>query len=183
MKNRTGIDFSKHIVEVKESDGLLVHHIKIPGTSIDNIKFINTNGIMAVTGDYGNWIFCREFHPSIKAGVSDGYWHEKLKIASTQEAEEFDSVATRKRLEEGISGGLAEWGYRGEELEKAIEYYNECLNYVDYSEFEYSAFAYQNMPGFFDSESVPFCKEYKFWLKAVFDGFEEICDRLKSQEV
>ena len=69
---RTEVDFSKHVVEITKQEGLFVCYIRVPGTITNSVKFINTNDIMAVTGDFGNWIFCREFHPSATGGVSDG---------------------------------------------------------------------------------------------------------------
>ena len=48
-KPRTKIDFSKHELLVKESNDLTVHYLKIPNTRTDSIKYINTNGILAVT--------------------------------------------------------------------------------------------------------------------------------------
>lgn len=164
-----------------KSDGLLVHHLKKPETYCPSIKYINTNGIMAVTGDFGNWIFCREFHPDARTNVSDGYWIEKLKTGSSQQPREFDSESTRETLERGINGGLVEYGFEGDHLNKAISYYEECLDKVDYSEFEYCYVAYNNMPGFFDAEMVPFDKKTVFWLLAVFDGFDEICERLRIE--
>ncbi|RYZ48300.1 MAG: hypothetical protein EOP49_18980 [Sphingobacteriales bacterium] len=183
MKNRTGIDFSKHEVHVISENGLLVHYLKKPDTVCDAIKYINTNGIMAVTGDYGNWIFCREFHPDAKTNVSDGYWFEKLRVASSQVGDEFDSERTKEEIEKGINGGLVEYGFKGDKLEKALEYFQGCLDHVQYSEFEYTAYAFQEMPGFFDSEMVPFCKRYQYWLLAVYDGFDEMCNRLRESEV
>ena len=61
---RTKLNFSQHELHVIKQEDLLVHHLRKPGTDMDNIKYINTNGVMVVTGDYGNWMFCREFHPS-----------------------------------------------------------------------------------------------------------------------
>ena len=95
---RTEIDFSKHEVIVQKNDLVSIYYLKKPNTVIDSIKYINCEGIMSVTGDYGNWIFCREFHPNERGGVSDGYWIEKLKIASSQEPLEFDKESTEKEL-------------------------------------------------------------------------------------
>lgn len=180
---RTGINFSKHIVEVKQSEGLLVHYIRRPNTITQSVKFINTNGIMAVTGDFGNWIFCREFHPDGNTGVSGDYWHEKLRMSSCQVAEDFDSEGTIEHLRRGIDGGLEEYGYRGDQLKQAIDYYEECLDYADLSEHEYTSFAFREMPGFFDAEQVPFVKKLKERLRIVFDAFDEICRRMKESEV
>lgn len=96
---RTGIDFSEHEVIITEQEGLLVHYFKKPNTITHSIKFINTNNILAVTGDFGNWIFCREFHPSADGYVSEGYWNEKLTIKSEQTCSKFDSEETEKELQ------------------------------------------------------------------------------------
>lgn len=184
IENRTGVDFTKHELIVTEQDGLLVHRLKHPEyTHMNSVTFINTNGIMAVTGDYGNWIFCREFHPNAKEGVSGGYWLEKLKIASSQEGQEFDSEGTSEEIQRGLDGGLEEYGYRGENLKEAKEYYENLLNfYVDCSQWEYEAYAYNNIPSFMCSEDVPNVKKTKIWLQIVFDAFDEICRRMKEEE-
>jgi hypothetical protein len=179
---RTGVDFSKHEVIVTEQPGLLVHYLRQPNTIHNCIKYINTNGIMAVTGDFGNWIFCREFHPSKEGGVSDGYWKEKLGIASTQKASDYSSKLTEQRIKEAINGGMEKYGYKGDKL-KAVKYFlTECLDHVE-NEHEYVAYAYQNHPGFMDTEEIPFQKETKPWLLSVFDGFDEICRRIKAGEL
>jgi hypothetical protein len=137
---------------------------------------------MAVTGDFGNWIFCREFHPSKEGGVSDGYWKEKLGIASTQKASDYSSKLTEQRIKEAINGGMEKYGYKGDKL-KAVKYFlTECLDHVE-NEHEYVAYAYQNHPGFMDTEEIPFQKETKPWLLSVFDGFDEICRRIKAGEL
>ena len=179
---RTGLDFSKHEVFVSQQKGVLIHHIKKPGTIHDNIKFINTNGIMAVTGDYGNWIFCREFHPSIDGFVESGYWKEKLGIASTQQSSDYDSDGTRERLQEELDGGLEEYGYIGPKLQQMKEYIEGCLQNVD-DELDYLNFAHRELPWFCDHEQVIVVKITKPWLQCVFDGFDEICRRMKAGEI
>lgn len=177
---RTGIDFSEHELIVTEKDGLLIHHLKKPNTNWDNIKYINTNDIMAVTGDYGNWIFCREFHPSAKGYVSEGYWHEKLSIASTQDAMDFDGEATKEAIQEKINEYKEENGEDAKE--EVIEYYQECINKCNEHELDYTHFAYREQPDGMDYDDVILIKDYKIWLKTVFDGFDEICRRMKEQE-
>ena len=179
-EKRTKINWSKHKLSIIKNEHVLIHHLKKPDSYINSVKFINTGDICAVTGDYGNWIFCREYHPSKDGYVSDGYWIEKLTIASSQKGEEYNSKETRKEIEDGIKFELEEYGYEGEELEKAKEYYNDLLDYVDLQEWEYVSFAYNNFPNFMDSESVPFVETTKYWLKAVFDAFEEICRIIKG---
>jgi hypothetical protein len=181
---RTGIDFSEHEVLVTKSEDFLMHYLKIPGTRMNSIKYINTNGIMAVTGDFGNWIFCREFHPSADKDtrVSDGYWHEKLSIASTQEALNFDGEATKAALKERLEEYKLEMADEGKEPnEDVVEYYEECMAKCDEHELDYTHYAYREQPDGLDYEDVIFLKDYKIWLKYIFDGFEEICSRMKEE--
>lgn len=183
INNRTGIDFSNYDLKVIENNDLLVHELTKPGHShMYKIKFINTNNVMVVTGDYGNWMFCREFHPSADGRVSDGYWHEKLGMYSTQDGREFDSEETKKEIQSGLDGGLEEYGYDGEKLEQMKEYYEELLDYVELSYWEYEHYAYNNYPSFTDHECVPNIKRTKYWLKVVFDAFDEICRRMKENK-
>lgn len=179
LSKRCKIDFSEHEVLIAKQEDLAIYHLKKPNTFYDSVKFINTNGILAVTGDYGNWIFCREYHPSPKDFVSDHYWDEKLRTASSQVSDVYDSEDTEKQIRKKLNGGLVDYGYEGARLEEAKEYFEECLNYVD-SEYEYIAYAYHNYPNFMDSEDVVFEKKYKGWLLAVFDAFDEICRRMKE---
>ena len=180
-EQRQNIDFSEHKLTITKTDNILIHSFKKPGTIMCSIKFINTNGVMAVTGDFGNWIFCREFHPSAEGFVSDHYWLEKLSINSIQDGTQFSSELTKKEIEEGINGGLEEYGYSDEKLDKMLEYYKELLDYVDYSEWEYTAFAYGELPDFIDAEEVPMVKETMPRLEIVFDAFDIICERLKKE--
>jgi hypothetical protein len=173
---RTGVEFEKHELIVCSERGLLIHHLKKPDTICGNIKFVNIEGALIVLGDYGHWMFCRQFHPTEDGYVSDGYWLEKCDM----EGQEFDPEETQKEIEAGINGGLAEIGYEGNELKQAIEYYKSCLNYLD-TEWEYVAFAHgSNKPSFIDHSDVPFVKKTKQWLRIVFDGFDEICRRIKE---
>ena len=169
---RTDIDFSKHELIIAKSEGLLVHYLKKPGTINCAVKFINTNGIMAVTGDLGNWMFCREFHPSDEGGVSDGYWCEKLRISSTQESHDFSSEQTIQLIDECIIES---------DNEEEKEYLQECIEALEGGEWEYQQYAYSNQPSFYDSEGVPYGKEIKYHLKGVFDAFDEICSRMKNE--
>lgn len=184
LGRRTEFDFSEHELIVNNSGDLLVHTLKHKEYNrMYRFDFINTNGIMVVTGDYGNWMFCREFHPSADGMVSDYYWCEKIKISSTQEPFEFDNDATEKLILEGINGGLETDGFTGDGLETMIEYYEDILLYnVNESGERYMINAYDNMPSFCDGESIPHITKIKYWLLCVFDAFEEICRRLKEEE-
>lgn len=176
---RTSIDYSKHVVTETKSEGLLVHHFGEPGTIINSMTFINTHGIMAVTGDFGNWIFCREFHPSAEGRVSDHYWQGKLRNSSTQVGEEYDSEATRRAIEVELNVGYAEYGYSGTRLEEMIEYGEECLRLV-HDKYAYELYAHREIPHG-DSENAICCYKNHIWLDCIFDGFDEICLRMKEQ--
>lgn len=179
---RTEVDFSKHEVIITREENLLVHYLKRPGTYTYAVKFINTNGIMAVTGDVGNWLFCREFHPSADGSVSDGYWVEKLRNSSEQTGQEYDKEATEREINRMLLGGIEEYGYTKEEtVAEYKEYLQECLSLTD-DEFAYKHYAYRHTPSWMDSESVIFCTTEPIWLKIVFDAFEEICSRLKAKQ-
>ena len=179
-KKRTDVDWSQHELIIKENDDFASYQLKKPGTYCQSIKFINTNGVLVVTGDYSNWLFCREFHPSKGGNVSDGYWCEKLEISSSQKSKEYDSEATRKILTDGLDFELEEYGYSGDELSEMKKYYQELLSYVDCDEWEYTCHAYMEYPGFVDFESVPYSTKTNYILLIVFDAFEEICRRMEK---
>lgn len=178
--SRTNADFSKHALIVDKERTFSSYHLKIPDSIYQNVKFTNIDNVLLVTGDLGNWVFCRPFEPSFDGKVSDGYWLEKLHINSVQDGQEFDSEATRNQIQSGIDGELAEYGYVGVELKKAIEYYENLLEHVEYSDREYISYAYTNKPNFMSGEEVPYVKSIKPYLKFVFDAFEEVCRRLKE---
>lgn len=179
MKKRTNFDFSKHVLIIDKQNGLLVHTLKVPEyDKMHSFTFINTRGLLIVTGDYGSWMFCREFHPSAsEIGVSDGYWCEKLEIHSTQRSKEFDAEATAKEIE----GLLADTDNDYSENEK--DFLAECLCKAnDGNELDYTAFAYREAPSGWDYEGTPFCEKTKPQLLYVFDAFEEVCKRLAILE-
>jgi len=187
MKKRSDWDFKDHthrveIFKSEEGNEIRVDHFQEGNSRMGYIKFVNDSEGLAVYGDFGNWIFNRQFHPSPDGYVADSYWYEKLRIASSQDHARYDSEATAKELQELIDGGLEEWGYEGETLEKAIEWCKELLYHVD-DELEYTYQAYRGSnPTEMDYESIPFCKESSMQLKIIFDAFDEICTRLKAIE-
>ena len=171
----TTVDWSKHeLIEIQTNE-MSIHHLKKPDTIEQNVKFINTNNILAVTGDYGNWIFCREFHPSKDGYVSPYYWIEKLEIYSTQTGTEYSAEETEKAIEEFESDYDSE--YVNDEFEDWIERLKESVH----DEIEYTQIAYREHPNDIDVESIPFEKEIKVWLRCVFDAFNEICKRIEKE--
>ena len=170
---RTITDFSKHQLEIIKEEHVLIHNFHIPGTIANSIKFINTSGILAVTGDYGNWIFCREFHPSKDGRVSDNYWLEKLSIASSQNPYEFDSEKAQQEIKDLLENKDHDFS------EDEKEWLQNLSNAADEGEYEYISVV-QDHPSSFETEMIPRGKIVKYWLLVIFDAFEEIVKILKT---
>ena len=180
MNKRTKIDFSKHELKITQFDGVLIHEFKIPDTRNCMLIFINTCGVMTVTGNFGNWVFCREFHPSAnyESGVSEGYWDNKLEILSVQKSHEYDAEETSKSIDEFKK--TFEEIYGREMDEDEMDWVEQLeKNVDDEHEYIYLAYRYRERPRYIDDESVPFGKKRHFWLNAVYDGFDEICQVMK----
>lgn len=187
-RKRTRLDFSEHVLTETnlrdENTGVRcdIYTFAIPDTSIHKFVFINTHGTLTVTGDYGNWVFCREFHPSEEGYVSDSYWCEKLHISSVQEIAKYSSEETKEALEELIETGLEEYygeGYKN--LNKMKKPLKELLSYVD-DELEYTYHAYRDydITEHIDYDMIPFVKKINPRLDYIFDAFDEMCERKKS---
>lgn len=185
MKKRTLVDFSKHELTIDSNNICTIHWLKKPDTTNGQIKFINIDGVLVVKGDYGNWIFCREFIPSAVQGaiVSDSYWIEKLETLSTQKGREFDTEGTIEVLSNGIGIGLENDGYEGEQLKSLKEYYKVWQSFAEDSNSidEYIRMASSDMPDFIDIRDIPYHTRTKNWLEVVFDAYEEINLRLKEK--
>lgn len=185
---RTDVDFSnhEHSREIFKSDNgneIIVDHFKQPNTIYGYIKFTNTDDSLLITGDYGNWVFTRPFLPSPDGFVSDGYWFEKLRMASQQRFENLDWEYIEKEINNLIDHELEDYGYSGEELESAKEWFSELLDTIgDTLEYEYKACRCYYRPDFIDYEMIPHSKETPVWLLIIFDAFDEICKRIPKNE-
>lgn len=185
---RTDIDFSEHehrIEIFKNENGkeIRIDHFQVGNSRINYIQFINTDEIMSVTGDFGNWIFCRPFVPSSEGFVSDHYWYEKLSISSTQKYKSFDSDLTVEALEDEMNRMDEDFDVDYvERKEEYRAYLERCISESDY-EWGYVAYAYQEHPSWMDSEDVIFCEKTNVRLEIIFDAFDEICNRLKDKEM
>lgn len=179
MKKRTSIDFSKHELKITQLDGILIHEFKKPNTRNCMLVFINTCGVMTVTGDFGNWVFCREFHPSAddEIGSSSGYFDEKLEISSVQKSHKYDADETLKRIVEFKE--TFDDAYGREMDEEEMDWIEQLEHNVD-DEYEYIYLAYREKPSSIDYVSVPIGNKRHFWLDAVYDGFDTICQLLKQ---
>lgn len=172
MTRRTDYDFSRHEIKVTDKDGVLIHYFARPNTIHGSIKFINIEGIMVVTGDFGNWVFCRGFRPSPDGFVSDSYWVEKLRISSTQQPKEYDPDGTKEEIEKCL---------KEDDIDEADkEYLNDLFNYVYECEERYMVYAYDNLPKGRDHEYIPLRKKLNPQLEVVFDAFDEICQKVKQ---
>ena len=171
MKKRTDVDWKKHELIIKEDSLTKIWELKKPKSRMGWVRFVSTCDCLMVTGDYGNWVFCREFWPSPDGRVSDEYWIEKLTIASTQNPYEFDYEVTEKSLKEAIEEC-------GEEDEGLKEYYESCLGETDWEiGYDYCSYNYPSDCGY---ECIVKEQKVKIWLQIIFDAFEEICRRLKE---
>jgi hypothetical protein len=172
-EKRTDVDFSKHVLTTTKHDNIItIYDFSIPGTCARSIKFINTQGIMAVTGDYGNWVFCREFHPS-EEGVSDSYWVQKLKINSTQDPYIFDATTAQMEIDELLNDEDFEFS---DEEKIWLEHLKRAASDGEY---EYISEA-MDRPSSFDAEMIPRGKILNYWLPIIFDAFDEIYDRMRN---
>jgi len=139
---------------------------------MNSVKFINAGGVLAVTGDFGNWIFCREFMPSKNGYASDGYWREKASISSQQVMLKFDSGKTEIEIKRRLN--------EEDTTEEEKEYYNDLLRHLEDGEVNYMYHAYYDSPSGMDSESIPCVKSPDYWFLCVLDAFDEICDRISA---
>jgi len=175
-ERKSNLDFKDHVFTTKVEGDTITYTLKKPNTWIHSLVFVNTAGILAVTGDYGNWIFSREFHPSFGGYVSEMYWIEKLNNSSSQVPGKYDSDATAQEIREKIKE-IVDTPEDSDDIE-LLEYYENLLNYV-HDEIEYTYMAYRELPSScVDLESIPFVKELDYWLYVVFDAFDEMCNRM-----
>ena len=169
---RVKIDWSTHQLDIVKNDEILIHDLNVNNSSFLRVKFINTQGVCVVTGDFGNWIFCREFHPVKGAKVSDAYWIEKC----SQKGRVYDPESTGESIINEIKDVKKDYdNYK--EPDTIIDYYEGCLRYSD-DYYAYTDYAYNNMPSFLDIYDVIIVEKTKHRLEIIFDAFEEICNRI-----
>lgn len=170
-KPSTSIDWSEHKLTIIKNEHVLIHKLKKPGTCIDMVIFINSMGVCSVTGDYGNWIFCRELHPSKNGYVSRSYWSEKLKISSTQHSAEFDRDTAIEQINKLLNDEEQQF------TQEERDWLDDLKSAADEGEYAYHAEAIQ-YPDHFDIEMIPKGLKRMYWLDAVYDAFNEICSRI-----
>ena len=176
------LDLSKHVFTHTHipKTGCMTTNIDIfkfekINTVTEGMTFINAEGIMSVTGDWGNWVFCRMFFPSASGHVSDSYWCEKLMNASKQDSHTHDNDIAIKEIDELLNDPDNEWS------EEEKEFWEELKGTAG-SEYEWIAVA-MNRPRSIDAEQIPKGKILDCWLAVIFDGFDEICRRMEAGEI
>ena len=182
---RTDFDFSKHEHRIEkftsqEGNEIRVDHLQIGKSRSLYLKFINASGTLTVSGDFGNYVFCRPFIPSKGGSVSEMYWYEKLNTHSLQsfENEDYDFDSIIEELEAELEG--VEENYSEENQEGVKDYIKILIAAAgdnDKLEYEYAAFR-SSMPNCLDYEFAPIYKKTNHRLQIVFDAFEEICKRI-----
>lgn len=179
MAKRTKVDFSKHKLKVTKFDGGLIHELRVPNSLHCAVTFINAAGVMTVTGDFGNWVFSREFHPdgNENSGVSDDYWDEKLEKHSAQKSKQCDKNLTLLMIAD-FEQSLEENEYN--DKNEVLEWIEELKNNVD-DETEYFYILHRQTPSEVDFESLPYGEKRHVGLSAVYDAFDFICDLLRVE--
>lgn len=173
--NITGIDFSKHVLNVQDLGPITVYELKKPDTIIHNVVFIVGLGITTVKGDFGNWVFSREFHPVKDDYISRSYADEKLMILSIQNPHVFDSDTVLKEIDSLVE----DWSHKFDR-----EPNDEDLDWIEslrdnaYDEVEYNYVAYREKISDIDYEDIPTGEKRHNWLEVVYDAFNEMCNRI-----
>lgn len=182
MKNRTCVDLSKHELIEEISDVAKIWGLKNANSCYQKVNFINIDGVLLVTGDYGRWTFCREFHPGGE-GVSDSYWIEKLRYNSEQNPYNFSGELLKKQIDEYvlelIDNNLDDFS-SDDCIKKEIQFFREMKDECFDSESEYIEYVKANAPHWI--ESIPMGQEINIQLLVIFDYFDEICKRIKKNE-
>ncbi len=179
------VDWSKHrFTETKypldDKTNLFIYQLKIPDTSHGMVKFVNFDGVCTVMGDYGNWVFNREFHPKAKSYQAFHYFKEKLEIASCQKVGVYDSEETCNDLLKELARYCEEYKIDPENTEdEYVEYLKSCIE-VSEDELDYTYTAYRTYPSNMDSESVIFRKKPLVWFSIIYEAFHEMCGRLDA---
>ena len=184
------MNWDKHELIVKKDTYTKIWELKLPDSDVlHRLTFINSCGVMTVTGDFGNFVFCREFWPIPEGGVSEGYWLKKLKSKSCQNPRVFSARATEELLDGFISELLdGEHGDFSNEEDTLRDIVSDIqdINIDDNEDFVVNQIrdVLENYE-FEVDDKIPFLIGYEYvdYLQTVFDGFNEICRRLREEDI
>ena len=101
-------------------------------------------------------------------------------MLSEQTAKKYDADETTNCIIEFKK--TFEDNYGRERNEEESDWIKQLENNVD-EQYVYTYLAYNETPSNIDYESIPFGTKRYFWLDAIYDGFDEICRRLKMEDV
>lgn len=95
------MDFSKHVYTVSLQTGTYSLETE-PGKLLYAVHFRNMAGKCLVTGDFGSWVFSRQWHPAQEYSVSAHYFREKVesKPCSIDRLGVYNPAATRVNVQE-----------------------------------------------------------------------------------
>lgn len=142
------------------------------------------DGEMAITGDFGSWVFRRFFHPKMRERLSRGYFIEKV---YNNESHMFDSKLLYKNIIEYIEQYFSDLLEDEDLTEEEIEGIHEIKANVDYSSFYYdsqgeyyyrfeSALECNGINLQVEWESAPEWKAVNPWLENIMDVYDYIFD-------
>lgn len=188
---RTQQDWSQHkwrreVFTNPEGKEITIDHLQKGNSNAHYILFINDTRGLTVRGDYGNWVFCRNFIPSADTeSISGGYWMEKLTIGSTQKFEFLDFECIEQDFKDRFEGWMFENDYNTSQLEEIEEWKNEMLEALegkDRIDYLYKAYRTPNPIGWSCEDFPHDHKKIPVRLNILFDGFEEICRQMKVKK-
>jgi hypothetical protein len=173
-KKRRDSDFSKHKLEIKKTELMIMHKLFLPEQpNCENVEFYNikdnARGILVVNGAWDKHIFDRAFIPVSGGKVSDLYWAEKCKTKPEYNADE-----TYDNIQNYIKTLRKE--NRGVDIKEDIAFLKEFLKET---EDEFIANSFLETTRYDDFlEPYELLAYSKSFLNPIFDAFEEICRRL-----
>ena len=182
MRTRKNMDFSKCELTIHRDEYVTIHKLHKDTSPTFNIDFINTNGVCVITGTCGEWVLSDNLLPKPGSRICDDYWAKKLSSHETgQEAYEFSKQFTKDAIVEDIKS--VNHSYEEEDYRTVMDYFVGCLECLEESQLEYEHFAINELPDCMECESIVIARSIKKDVLYIFDVFEEICRRLKEQEV
>ncbi|MBU0630970.1 MAG: hypothetical protein KKC80_08710 [Candidatus Margulisbacteria bacterium] len=178
-KSRTGFNFEEHELEINNLGECIIYKFAKPDLFCHSVTFINIAGHLVVTGDWGHYVFKREFRPDAEGYVSDDYWCSKLNHYNEKHWGEYSSEETYQLLQELIADYKTDNDIKDED-EDDDEY---IFAAKDLQRYTYSEYAYLNqlenedLEPLYHEDIMP-CYSIKKKLLYIFDAFEAICERL-----
>ncbi len=185
-------DTASHQLQIRLDQGIYRHlQCRKPGDSCYHFSIVTWPGYLAVSGDMGEYIFCRlhdmfSFFRSPKGEINIPYWAEKCEAADTngRGIQEYDVDTARelvnRRLRDRYEGKRAR--YRD-----ALKIAREEVNFDDGQVRFYDSLMALQLPGcagpdIFDSEDMEGTEEYTFHFIWVLHGIVWAINQYDAQK-